>query len=267
MKIIIFAAISVFLVAAFAGCQKAKNEDTLKVVATAVPHAEILEQIKPELAREGIRLEIIVVDDYQIPNRALADGEVDANFFQHRPFLEAQAVQFGYAIRQFADIHLEPMAIYSQNVKQLSELPTGAKIGVPSDPANQARALLLLEKSGLIGLGRHDSATSVLSIVDNPKQLIFLELDAPLLARSLADVDAAAINTNFALQAGLNPTEDALAIESNDSLFVNILAIRQGDEEKKELKLLKKHLASEKVGRYIAEVYQGAIIHVIDTQR
>jgi D-methionine transport system substrate-binding protein len=262
MKIIIGTVICVVLAVFFTGCQKPTNEGTLKVIATAVPHAEILEQVKPELAREGIQLEIIVVDDYQIPNRALADGEADANFFQHRPFLEAQAGQFGYAIRPFANVHLEPMAIYSQKVTQLSDLSSGAKIGVPSDPANQARALLLLEKNGLIRLARKDMGASVLSISENPKQLVFLELDAPLLAQALADVDAAAINTNFALQAGLHSSEDALAIESGDSQFVNILAIRQGDEERHELKQLKKHLASEKVGRFIAETYQGAIVHV-----
>lgn len=262
MKMIISAAVCMLLIAAFTGCQKVEKGDVVKIVATAVPHAEILEQIKPDLAREGIQLQIIVVDDYQIPNRALADGEADANFFQHKPFLDAQKEQFGYALQSYADVHLEPMAIYSQKIKLLSELPMRAKVGVPSDPANQARALLLLEKKGFIQLSRHDSEASVLSITNNPKQLVFIELDAPLLARALEDVDAAAINTNFALQAGLDPAEDALAIETHDSLFVNILVIRQGDEEKKGLKVLKKHLVSEKTGRFMAETYQGAITQV-----
>lgn len=262
MKIMMSAAVCMLLLAAFTGCQKVETGEIVKVVATAVPHAEILEHIKPSLAREGIQLEVIVVDDYQIPNRALADGEADANFFQHNPFLEAQKDQFGYALQAYADVHLEPMAVYSQKFKLLSELPMGARVGIPSDPANQARALILLEKSGLIQLSRRDSAASVLSITDNPKQLVFIELDAPLLARSLEDVDAAAINTNFALQAGLDPAEDALAIEGEDSLFVNILVIRQGDEERKGLMLLKKHLSSEKTGRFITETYQGAITHV-----
>lgn len=260
MKTSIFLFLCVLVAFAFTSCSEKKNDSVLRVAATAIPHAEILEQIKPDLAREGIQLEIVVIDDYQIPNRALADGEVDANFFQHRPFFEAQVKQFGYPLSCFADIHLEPMALYSTKIKEISTLHNRASVAIPSDPANQARALLLLEKNALIRLNRHDIGVTLLDITDNPKQLSFLEIDAPLLARTLEDVDVAAINTNFALQAGLSPMNDALAIESNDSLFVNILAIRNGDEEKIPLKHLKALLMSEKIGLFIDKQYRGAII-------
>lgn len=262
MRTTAFLALCLLLTLAFTGCQQPKDGKVLKVAASALPHAEILEQIKPDLAAQGILLEIVVVDDYQIPNRALADGEVDANFFQHRPFLEGQIEQFGYPLHHFASIHLEPMALYSAKIKALTELPEHATVAIPSDPANQARALLLLENSGLISLNRHDVGTSLLAISGNPKQLNFLEIDAPLLSRTLTDVDLAAINTNFALQGGLSPMQDALAIESGDSLFANILVIRQGDEEKEALKQLKALLTSEKIGHFIEKQYQGAIIQV-----
>lgn len=260
MKTNIILFLCVLATFAFTNCNEKKNDSVLKVAATAIPHAEILEQIKSDLALEGIQLEIVVVDDYQIPNRVLADGEVDANFFQHNPFLEAQVNQFGYPLRCFANIHLEPMALYSRKIKDISNLHHRASVSIPSDPANQARALLLLEKMALIRLNRHDIGATLLDISDNPKQLYFLEIDAPLLAPTLDDVDLAAINTNFALQAGLSPMKDALAIESNDSLFVNILAIRNGDEEKTPLKHLKALLMSEKVGLFIEKQYRGAII-------
>ncbi len=262
MKTLFILILCVFSVFAFTSCSEKKNDSVLRVAASAIPHAEILEQVKSDLALAGVALEVVIVDDYQIPNRALADGEVDANFFQHTPFLEAQVSQLGYPLICFANVHLEPMALYSAKVKDITILGDRTSIAIPSDPANQARALLLLEKTGLIRLNRHDIGATLLDISENPKMLTFLEIDAPLLARTLDDVDLAAINTNFALQAGLSPINEALAIESGDSLFVNILAIRKGDEEKWPLKMLKALLLSEKVGLFIDEKYQGAIIKV-----
>lgn len=262
MKYFAFLCLCLFAAISFVSCKEQKQDNVLKVAATAVPHAEILEQIKPELANKGIQLEIIIVDDYQIPNRALADGEVDANFFQHEPFLESQKSQFGYSLTSYAGVHLEPMALYSKKISKPADLSKKSIVAIPSDPANQARALLLLEANGLITLSRHDVEANLLSITSNPLELHFLEIDAPLLPRALSDVDLAAINTNFALQGGLNPHKDALAIESADSLFVNILVIRQGEENNPALMELKKQLKSEKVGNFIEKQYKGAILHV-----
>lgn len=250
------------LLFAINSCQKEKDEHSLTVAATAIPHAELLEQVKADLAKEGVNLHILIVDDYNIPNRALADGDIDANFFQTEAFLQSQMAQFAYPLIAFAKVHIEPMGLYSLKFKNPSSLPEGAIVGIPADPSNQARALLLLEQQGLLQLSRHDIGVSVLQISDNPKKLKLVEIDAPLLARALDDVDLAAINTNFALQAGLAPQKDALATDSSDALFANILVIRAGEEHRKGLKLLRTHLTSKKLAQYIQEHYQGALIPI-----
>lgn len=262
MKILTSLLCLVALVIVLAGCQNKTTEHRLKVAATSVPHAELLELVKPDLKAQGIDLEIIVVEDFNTPNRALADKEVDANFFQHTPYLETQMNEFGYKLEGYARIHLEPMGLYSKKVKALTEIAVKGKIALPSDPTNQARALHLLEKAGLIRLNRNDTQASLLNITDNPKQLEILELDSALLSRALEDVDAAAMSTNFALQAGLSPLKDTLSIESQDSAFVNILAIRAGEGEREDLQALKKALTGEKVARFIEQHYQGAIVPV-----
>lgn len=233
---------------------------SLKVAATSVPHAEILEYIQPELKREGIELEILIIDDFNTSNRALADGEVDANFFQHLPFLEAQKKDFGYELEALVAVHIEPMGVYSKKVHALDKLRNGAIIAVPSDPSNQARALALFEKSGWINLRSHDAKTSVLDISSNPHHLKFIELDSPLLSRSLDDVDAAAISTNFALLAGLSPTKDALMIEGGDSPFANLVVIRKGERDRSDLQALKAALTTDQTSQFIEERYEGAII-------
>lgn len=245
-------------------CQQGSAKQTLKVAASSVPHADILEVIKPELKSEGIDLEIIVVEDYNTPNRALADGEVDANFFQHPVFLALQMKDFHYPLEILNAVHLEPMGLYSHQVKSLDDLKEYAKIAVPSDPSNQARALALLEKVGLISLRQHGSHASILDIAGNPRHLKLIEIDSPLLARSLEDVDMAAITTNFALQAGLNPQKDALASEGPHSPFVNVIVIRKGESQRADLQALKKALQSEKVHRYIEEQYKGSILFIGD---
>lgn len=251
------------LVAIFTlACNRQRENHTLRVAATALPQAEMLEYIKPDMQEHDIDLEIIIVEDYNVPNRALAEGEVDANFFQHQPFLESQMAQFKYPLVSFAKIHIEPMGLYSKKIKHLTDLPQGAKVGIPSDPSNQARALLLLESQGLLQLTRHDMHASLLNIDHNPKELKLLEIDAPLLAHVLDDVDLAAINTNFALQAGFSPLKDALAIESSDSPFVNILAVRAGDENREDLKILKSLLKTKNLSKYIQDKYKGAVILV-----
>jgi len=232
----------------------------LKVAATSVPHAEILEYIKPDLEAKNIDLEILIIDDFNTPNRALADKEVDANFFQHLPFLNAQKADFGYALENLVVVHLEPMALYSTKFRTLAELKDGSTIALPSDPSNQARALALCEQAGLITLKTKGAKTSVLDIADNPHHLLFVEMDSPLLSRALDDVDAAAISTNFALLGGLSPKKDALAIENGQSRFVNLIAIRVGESERSEIQALKAAATTDKVRQFIEQKYQGAVI-------
>lgn len=240
-----------------------KNEKTLKVAATAVPHMEMLTYIEPDLEQQGIFLEIVVVDDYNIPNRALADGEVDANFFQHAPYLASQIKMFDYPIMKLAKIHIEPMGVYSKKIKALSELKDKAIISLPNDPTNEARALALLHRSGIITMDDPENIhATTLNITNNPKNITFVEMDAAMLPRTLQDVDASIIPTNFALQADLKPMIDALVREDSTSSFANVIAIRKGDENRPELVALKKAMTSEKMRAHIQEKYKGAIAPV-----
>lgn len=250
---------SVIFVLLFA-CGKSHVGTHLKIAATSTPQAEILEYIKPKLLKDGVDLDIIIVDDYNIPNRALADKEVDANFFQHEPFLKLQMKEFGYPLEEFAKVEIEPMGLYSLKIHHLEDLKEGAKVAIPQDPTNQARALMLLEKAGLLKLKKDSIDATVFDVLSNPKKLDLIEVDASLIPRSLNDVNLAAINTNFALQAGLNPKSDALLLEGESSLFVNILVIRKGDEGREDLQLLKKELQSPDVKEFIKEYYYGAVI-------
>lgn len=249
----------VLLLATISSCTN-NSRNTLRVAATSIPHAELLEFVKPHLKAQNIQLEIVIIDDYHLPNRALADKEVDANFFQHQPFLDSQKSHFGYSLESLAPIHLEPMAIYSKKHRALSDLKENATIAIPSDPSNQARALALCEKIGLITLKSTESAPTIYQIESNPLKLIFLEIDSPLLCRSIEDVDAALITTNFALFAGLSPVQDALAHEDAGSSFANLLVIRCGDHSRPDLQALKKALTTQQVREFINNKYQGAII-------
>lgn len=249
------------------GCSNQPSKPTLKIAATSIPHAEILEFIKPELQKQDIDLEIFIIDDFNTPNRAVAEGEVDANFFQHAPFLEAQKEDFGYKLEILAAVHLEPMGLYSKKYAALSAIQDKALIAVPSDPSNLARALVLLEQSGLISLKSRGPKTSVLDIAENSHQFQFIEIDAPLLARSLEDVDMAAITTNFALLGGLSPKTDALALEDDQSDFVNLLVIREGESQRKELQTLKKFLTNEAIKQFIDHKYSGQIIPILHRLR
>ncbi len=232
-----------------------------KVAATPVPHAQMLEFVKPDLKAQGIDLVIIVTEDYNVPNRALADKEVDANFFQHKPFMDQQIAQFHYPIESLAAIEIEPMGIYSKKIHSLAELPDGATIAVPNDPTNEARALLLLQSQDLIELQNPKDLTStVLNISSNPRNLKFREVDAAMLPRTLQDVDAAVINTNYALEARLSPLSDALALEGKDSPYANIIAIRIGDEERPEIEALKTAMTSDKMRQFILDKYKGAVL-------
>ena len=236
------------------------SHSTLKVAATSVPHAEILEQVQSHLEAQGIALEILTIDDFNTPNRALAEGEVDANFFQHLPFLEAQQADFGYQLENLVAVHLEPMALYSKKYHALEEIKEGMVIALPIDPSNQARALALLEQAGLLTLTSQGTKGCLLDIASNPYKLELIEMDSPLLSRALDDVDAAAISTNFALLAGLSPKADALIIENGQSSFANCVVVRTGESQRPELQLLKAALTTEQISQWMKEHYQGAVI-------
>ncbi len=249
---------------AFAGCGGEKAapaaSNTLKVGATPVPHAEILNIVKPMLEKEGVKLEIVEMTDYVQPNMALADKELDANFFQHKPYLDKFIAERNLNLVSLAPIHIEPMGIYTKKIKNLAELPEGAIVAIPNDPTNGGRALLLLAKQGVITLKDGVTITAtVTDIVSNPKNIQISELEAPQLPRVLDDVSIAIINTNFAMEADLIPTRDAIAMEDKDSPYANIVAVRKGDESRPEIQKLHKALTSPEVKKFIEEKYKGAI--------
>ena len=240
----------------------AQKDVTLKIGATPVPHAVMLEEIKSDLKDKGITIEVIEFNDYVQPNNALNDKELDANFFQHEPYLNDFVKEHKeMKIKNAAGIHVEPMGIYSHKIKQLSELADGAKVSIPNDPTNGGRALLLLEKAGLLKLkdGVKETAT-VQDITENPKNLTITEIEAAQLPRTLDDVDISVINTNFAMNADLNPMKDALFMEDKTSPYVNIVVVREGDENRAEIKELISALQSEKMKKFITEKYNGAIV-------
>lgn len=237
---------------------------TLKVGATAVPHAEILNAIKARAAEEGIDLEIIEFTDYVQPNIALAEGDLDANFFQHTPYLETFAADRNLDLVSAGPVHLEPLGFYSIKVQSLDELPDGAKVAIPDDPTNGGRALKLLADQGLITLkeGVGTKATKQ-DIVENPKGIEIQELAAEMLPRTLQDVEGAVINTNYYLEAQENLGVEAavLARESaEDNPYANIVAVRAGDETRPEIVKLMELLQSEEVKAFIEAEYGGAII-------
>ncbi|CVK19404.1 MetQ/NlpA family ABC transporter substrate-binding protein [Sporomusa sphaeroides] len=239
----------------------ATEKKTIKVGATPLPHAEILAVIKPILEKEGINLVVVEMSDYVRPNMAVAEKELDANFFQHIPYLTKFSAERKLDLTYTAAVHIEPMGIYSKKVKNLNDLQNGAEIGIPNDPTNGGRALALLEKAGIIKLKDGAGVTATISdITANPKNVKVRELEAAQLPRSLDDLTLAVINTNYALEAKLVPGKDALFIEQKDSPYVNILTVRKGDENRPEIQKLTKALTSEEVKKFINEKYQGAIV-------
>ncbi len=238
-----------------------QNDKVITIGASPVPHAQLLEQVKPILAKDGIELKVIEFTDYVNPNLALNDKELDANFFQHTPYLDKFNSERNMKLVSAAKIHLEPMGIYSHSVKDIKAVPDNAKIGIPNDPTNGGRALLLLQKAGLITLKDPTNITSSISdITNNPHNYKIVELEAAQLPRSLDDVSIAVINTNFAIEAKLNPLKDALFMEGKDSPYANIIAVRAGDENSEKIKKLIAALQSAEIKKYIETTYQGAII-------
>ena len=203
----------------------------LNVAASATPHAEILEVCVPILAEQGIDLQVHVYGDYVVPNTAVEEGAEDANYFQHVPYLDNFNAENGTHLVSVAGVHIEPMGIYAGKTASLEELADGASVAVPNDVTNEARALLLLEAQGLIKLSDDAGLDATPNdIVENPKNLTFTELEAAMVPNALTEVDIAVINVNYALEAGFNPMEDALAIEDSDSPYVNVLVVKEGNE-------------------------------------
>ena len=243
--------------------------EKIVVGASSTPHAEILEAVKGELEALGYELEVTIFDDYVMPNLALADGEIDANYFQHEPYLLNFNAENGTDLVSAAAIHYEPMGIYGGSKSSLDELAEGDIIAVPNDGTNEARALLLLQDQGLItlkeGIDASTETATVLDIAENPQNLEIVEMEAKNIPHSLPDVAFAVINGNYALQAGLTGN-DALASESADSdaaqTYANILAVRAGEEDSAKTQALVTALTSETCRQFIEETYSGAVVPI-----
>ena len=234
---------------------------TLTVAASPTPHAVILEQCVPILAEQGIDLVINQYSDYVVPNTAVEDGDEDANYFQHIPYLEEFNETRGTHLVDVASVHIEPMGVYAGKTASLEELSDGAVIAIPNDATNEGRALLLLEAQGLITLDDSSNLSATPNnIVDNPKNLQFEEIEAQTLPSSLPDLDLAIINSNYALGAGLNPMTDALAIESGDSPYVNVLVVKEGNEDNEAVQALVAALQSDTIRDFITEEFGGAVV-------
>ena len=239
----------------------AHADETLTVAATPVPHAEILEFVKPVLAKEGVDLKVKVFTDYVQPNVQVGEKRLDANFFQHQPYLDEFNKAKGTSLVSVTGVHLEPLGAYSSKFKKIEELPSGANVVIPNDATNGGRALLLLAKAGVITL---KDPTNILStvkdIATNPKDLKIRELEAATIPRVLTQVDLALINTNYALEAKLDPSKDALVIEGSDSPYVNILVSRADNKDSDAMKKLAAALHSPEVKKFITEKYKGAVL-------
>ncbi|MBR4972129.1 MAG: MetQ/NlpA family ABC transporter substrate-binding protein [Oscillospiraceae bacterium] len=264
MKKIIAIVLVLTLVLSLAACGGKSDDKVIKVGATPAPHAQILEVIKAELAKEGWTLEIVEFNDYVQPNQALEDGDLDANYFQHVLYLNQFNDEYGTHLVNAGGIHYEPFGIYAGKCKSLAELADGAKIGVPNDATNEARALLLLEQEGLIKLkdGVGLAATKN-DIVENPHSYEIVEINAELLPASLPDLDIAVINGNYAIDAGLKVSQ-ALAIEAADGAateyYQNVIAVKEGNENSDKIQALLKALKSDAVKQYIQSTYDGAVV-------
>ena len=268
-KILTAAALCVAALTTF-GCGDDKKEAAkapagdapIKIAVTAGPHAEIMDNVKKLAEKQGLKIEVVEFNDYVTPNVALFQGEVFANSMQHRPYLDAtlQKEPKFDLVEVFKTVNF-PMAAYSKTLKKGDAIPDGATIGIPNDPSNGGRALLILQSAGLIGLKDGGNITSTVQDVEkNDKHLQFVELEAAQIPRSIDDVDIALINTNFAMEAGLNPLKDALFLEPKDSPYANVLVIREGDENRPEIQKLVKALQSPEVKKFIEDKYQGAIL-------
>lgn len=251
--------------AATSGSKDSKNDKVIKIGVTPKPHKEIVDIAKPLLEKEGYTVEITEFNDYVQPNTAVSEGSLDANFFQHMPYLKEQNESKGFKLVSVGAVHLEPMGLYSHKVKSLDELKSGATIAVPNDPSNEARALKLLAGKGLIKIKDGELVTPK-DITENPKNLKFNELEAAAVPRAIDDVDAAVINGNYAIEAKFNPANDAIIIEDKNSEaakpYANIVVVKEGNENQEKIKALVKAMTSPEVKAFIEKEYNGSVIPV-----
>lgn len=252
-----------FILLLTACSSESDQAETIKVGASIVPHSEILNEIKDDLKEKGYELEIVEFTDYVQPNLALDAGDLDANYFQHVPYLDSFNQEHNLDLVSVAKVHYEPFAIYKGSKSSLDEIADGDKISVPNDTTNEARALALLESEGLIKINPEAGLNATKEdIIDNPHNLEIIELDAAQLAKSIQDVSFSVINGNFALQEGLS-ADDALAFESKDSVgadtFANVIAVKKGNENEEKIKALVETLQSDEVKNFIQDKYQGAV--------
>lgn len=249
------------LVSALALSTAAATAEDIKVGVSPGEHGEIMEKVAEVAEPLGLNIEIIEFSDYVVPNQALADGDLDANSFQHRPYLENQMKDRGFELVEVGTTITTPMGIYSDRVEDLADLPDGAQVAIPNDPTNGGRALLILQDLGLITLAADTGLVpSPLDVSDNPRGVQFLELDAAQLPRTLADADIAIINTNYALASGLSPKEDAIAMEKADSPYVNIIVVQDGRQDEPWVQTLVDAYHSTEVKAFIDEKYEGAVL-------
>lgn len=279
MKKLFTLLLAAILTALFAvGCAKPEIQDdstpgtdspeevkTITIGASPAPHAEILEVVKEVLKEKGYELKVVEFVDYIQPNLMLDSGELDANYFQHKPYLDDFNKENNTKIVSLAEIHYEPFGIYPGKTESLDALQDGAQVAVPNDTTNEARALLLLEANGLIRVREGAGLQATINdIIENPKNLDIIEIEAVQLARTLQDVDIAVINGNYAIDAGLNVATDAIGTEDKDSIaaetFANIVAIREGDEAREDLATLVEALQSDEVKKFIEDTYEGAVV-------
>ena len=266
-KAIIFALVLVTAFAVFAsGAPEAAKTTSNKIVvgATPEPHAEMLNLVIEDLKAQGYELVVQEFTDYVTPNEAVESGEIDANFFQHIPYLESFNKERGFHLYNAGGIHIEPLALYSKKYTALADLPQNAKIAIPNDPTNEGRALLLLASAGLITLDDSSNLEATpINITKNEKNISFVEVEAASLPRVLEDVDAAVINGNYAIPAGLSAAKDGLVVEGADSPYVNVVAVKAGNENNPAIIALVKALQSDKIKQCVAEKYQNGEVVVV----
>ena len=253
--------------AALTGCEGKDGDDkTIKVGASPAPHAEILKEVKAELEKDGYKLEVVEFQDYVQPNKALDAGDIDANYFQHKPYMDEFNAKQETELVSIGAIHYEPLGLYQGEKKSIDELAEGDKIAVPNDTTNEARALLLLESEGLIKLKKDAGLTATKQdVVENPKKLEIVELEAAIIPRSMSSVAMGVINGNYALSAGIKE-DTAITFESSDSAaaktYANIIAVKKGNEDSEKSKALLKAMTSDKIKKFIEKKYGKAVVPV-----
>jgi D-methionine transport system substrate-binding protein len=268
MKKLLALLTSVILLLAISACSgDDENENKLVVGASNVPHAEILEQVKPILAEQGIELEIVTFQGYVLPNQALDSKELDANYFQHIPYLQSQIADHGYDFVNAGGVHIEPIGVYSTKYESIHDLPNKGVILMSNSVADHGRILTLLQNEGIIGLkeGVEPADATIDDIAFNPKKLVFkADIEAGLLPQAYKnnEGDAVLINTNYAIDAGLNPLKDAILIEGSNSPYVNVVAVRSGDENREDIQALLEVLHSKEIQDFIKTEYKGAVVPV-----